>query len=164
MAKEQKQKTEEKRKEAKAAEAKEAPKLGIEVAAPALACDDRNCPIHGDLKVRGRIFVGIVLKSGSQKTSTVAWERSHYIPKYERYERRRTKIHVHNPPCINAKEGDVVKLAECRPLSKTKNFVIIEKVGRKEIRPLVEEETKQKESKEKETKEKEHKKTEKSNK
>jgi small subunit ribosomal protein S17 len=35
-------------------------------------------------------------------------------------------MHAHNPPCINAKEGDVVKIAECRPLSKTKKFVVIE--------------------------------------
>lgn len=146
MAKEQKQKT----------EAKKAPEN-------ASGCGDRNCPIHGDLKTRGRIFVATVMKSGSQKTSTVALERSHYIPKYERYEKRRTKLHVHNPPCINAKAGDVVNIAECRPLSKTKKFVITEKVGKKEIRPLIEEEArpeKKHEAKEKdhkESKEKEHK-------
>ena len=36
---------------------------------------------------------------------------------------------VHNPDCINAKEGDLVGVVECRPLSKTKNFVIIRKLG-----------------------------------
>ena len=33
-------------------------------------------------------------------------------------------------PCVDAKDDDVVMIAECRPLSKTKNFVIVEKVGR----------------------------------
>lgn len=36
---------------------------------------------------------------------------------------------MHNPDCVNAKEGEVVKIMECRPLSKTKNFVIIQKLG-----------------------------------
>jgi small subunit ribosomal protein S17 len=141
-----------------------------QMAAEKSSCGDRNCPIHGDLKTRGRVFIGMVLKSGSQKTSTVAWERKYYIPKYERYEKRRTKIHSHNPPCINAKEGDIVRIAECRPLSKTKKSVIIEKIGKKETRPLVEEETPDKhkerkdhkDAKDHESKDKDHKKTEKS--
>ena len=40
---------------------------------------------------------------------------------------RKTKIKTHNPPCINAKEGDMVKMMECRPLSKMKNFVVVKK-------------------------------------
>jgi small subunit ribosomal protein S17 len=46
--------------------------------------------------------------------------------KYERFEKRQSKIHAHNPPCIDAKAGDNVKIAECRPLSKTKSYVIVE--------------------------------------
>ena len=62
---------------------------------------------------------------------TVIVERNylHFIPKYERYERRRSRISAHSPPCIDAKRGDKVKIAECRPLSKTKHFVIIERVS-----------------------------------
>jgi len=52
----------------------------------------------------------------------------HFIQKFERYERRHSRINAYNPSCISAKEGDVVKIAECRPLSKTKAFVVIEKV------------------------------------
>jgi len=48
------------------------------------------------------------------------------MPKFERFEKRQAKIHAHNPPCINAKEGDRVKIAECRPLSKTKAYVVVE--------------------------------------
>jgi small subunit ribosomal protein S17 len=50
----------------------------------------------------------------------------HFIPKYERYERRHSRIAAYNPECISAKEGDKVKIVECRPLSKTKAFAIIE--------------------------------------
>ncbi|UCD03455.1 MAG: 30S ribosomal protein S17, partial [Candidatus Aenigmatarchaeota archaeon] len=42
-------------------------------------------------------------------------------------ERRKSRIAAHNPPCINAKEDDRVTIAECRPLSKTKAFVIVSK-------------------------------------
>ena len=37
---------------------------------------------------------------------------------------------MHNPDCIDAKEGNLVKIMECRPLSKTKNFVIVEVLGK----------------------------------
>jgi small subunit ribosomal protein S17 len=36
---------------------------------------------------------------------------------------------AHNPPCIAAVTGDKVTIAECRPLSKEVNFVVVEKVG-----------------------------------
>ena len=64
-----------------------------------------------------------------RKTAAIEFNRLHFLKKYERYEKRRTKLKVHNPECINAKDGDIVRIMECRPLSKTKNFVIIEKLG-----------------------------------
>jgi len=91
-------------------------------------CDDLHCPFHGKLSTRGRMFVGNVISAKAHKTITVEWERMKYIPKYERYTKERTRVKVHNPPCINAKEGDKVKIAECRPISKTKHFVVVEKV------------------------------------
>ncbi len=90
-------------------------------------CSDKNCPIHGSLKLRGRTFTERVVSAKSHRTATIEIERRHYIPKYERYEKRKTRLQVHNPDCINAKEGDVVKVQECRPISKTKHFVIIKK-------------------------------------
>ncbi|RLF76193.1 30S ribosomal protein S17, partial [Thermococci archaeon] len=47
------------------------------------------------------------------------------LKKYERYELRRSRIHAYNPECIDAKAGDKVLIAETRPLSKTKNFVVV---------------------------------------
>lgn len=97
---------------------------------PKQKCNDKNCPFHGSLKCRGRIFTGIVMSVKMQKTATIGWSWKHYLPKYERYETRRTRVKAHNPKCIDAKEGDIVKISECRPLSKTKNFVVIEKIGK----------------------------------
>jgi small subunit ribosomal protein S17 len=103
--------------------------IGLDVKPPDGICTDPRCPFHGGLKVRGRVLEGIVVSDRMQKTVTVAIERFHYVPKYERYERRTSKLHAHNPPCIGARVGDKVKIAECRRLSKTKAFVVIEKIG-----------------------------------
>ncbi len=100
---------------------------------PKQKCDDKNCPFHGSLKFRGRIFRGVVISSKMHKTVTVEWSWRYYLPKYERYENRRTRIKAHNPKCIDAKEGDIVKISECRSLSKTKNFVVIEKIGKEKL-------------------------------
>tara|TARA_Y100000031_G_C8237437_1_gene394020 strand:- start:399 stop:815 length:417 start_codon:yes stop_codon:yes gene_type:complete len=93
-------------------------------------CKDINCPFHGGLKTRGRSFVGTVISTKMQKTITIEWEWRNYLRKYERYEKRRGKLKAHNPACINAKEGEIVKVVECRPISKTKNFVVISIVGK----------------------------------
>src|SRR3989338_5699110 len=93
-------------------------------------CNDKKCPFHGNLKCRGRTFTGTVISAKMHKTVTVELSWKHYIPKYERYENRRTRVKAHNPKCIDAKEGEIVKISECRPLSKTKNFVVIEKIGK----------------------------------
>lgn len=104
-----------------------------------MECNDKKCGIHGQIQTRGRTFVGVVAQAKAQHTATVEWERRKDVPKYERYETLRSKIAVHNPECINATKGDKVVVKECRPLSKTKNFVIIEKHG-KDIEYLAKEE------------------------
>ncbi len=100
--------------------------IGIEVKQPAASCNDINCPFHGTLRLRGKIFKGKIIRADFNRTATIEFPREFYIPKYERYERRRTRIRVHNPSCLNAKIGDDVTAMECKPLSKSKNFVIIE--------------------------------------
>jgi small subunit ribosomal protein S17 len=94
-------------------------------------CKDKKCPFHGDIKLRGKSFIGVVLAKDTHKTATVEWSYSVLIPKFERREIRRTKVHVHNPECIDADIGDIVKIHETKPLSKTKNFVIVEDLGKK---------------------------------
>lgn len=87
---------------------------------------DSKDPYYGGTKLRGRTFTGIVVSDKMQKTATVEWPRRKFNKKYERFEVRRTRVKAHNPETMNAKVGDTVKIAETRPLSKTKNFVIIE--------------------------------------
>ncbi len=105
----------------------EARDIGLEVEAPAESCEDDLCPFHGTLPVRGRTFEGEVVSDAMEDTVSVRWGYAQKVPKYERYERRNTKIAAHNPPCIDAEEGDKVKIAECRPISKTKSFVVVER-------------------------------------
>lgn len=91
-------------------------------------CSDVNCPKHGGLPTRGMVFEGTVVSDKMNKTVVVQRERYVKVRKYERYKRSHSKIVAHNPPCINAKTGDKVRVMECRRLSKTKSFVVVEKI------------------------------------
>ncbi len=102
--------------------------LGLDASPPEGKCSSELCPWHGHLKVRGSVFSGTVESVKSQETSIVRWDFYRYIPKYERYERHKTSVAAHKPKCIELNVGDKVKIAECRPVSKTKKFVVIEKV------------------------------------
>ncbi len=112
----------------KLAEKKEARNIGINVTIPTKTCEDKNCPFHGSLPIRGQIITGVVVSNKMQGSISVSKEFMHYIKKYERYEKRTSSYLAHCPPCINLKEGDKVRIAECRPLSKTISFVAIEKL------------------------------------
>ncbi|MGC9309283.1 MAG: 30S ribosomal protein S17 [Candidatus Nanoarchaeia archaeon] len=89
-------------------------------------CSDKLCPFHGSkpLKLRGRVFKGNVVKKPHGRV-TIQFDRMVYVPKYERYEKRTAKLHARLPPCIDVDIGDVVKIAETRPISKTINCVVI---------------------------------------
>jgi len=100
--------------------------IGIQVTQPKEACNDVCCPFHGSIKLRGRTFVGKVIKEPFHKTATIEFARQFYLTKYERYEKRRTRLKVHIPPCLNVKKGHDIKIIETRPISKTKNFVVVE--------------------------------------
>ena len=100
--------------------------IGIEVKFPEKECNDINCPFHGKLRIRGREFTGEVKRVKAQRTAVIEWQRLYYLPKYERYEKRRSRIITHLPSCLNVKLGDQVRIVECKPLSKTKSSVIIE--------------------------------------
>ncbi len=94
---------------------------------PKKSCDDKNCPFHGELSVRGRVLEGSVVTAKMDKTVVVRRDYLQYVPKYRRYERRHGHVSAHSPPCLEVKEGDRVRIAECRPLSKTVSFVVVEK-------------------------------------
>ena len=101
--------------------------IGLNVKPPEKVCNDIKCPWHGKLKVRGKIFIGTVVKK-YQKTVTIEIPYLKYVPKYERYMRCISKIHSYLPECIDVNIGDKVIAVETRKLSKTKASVVVAKV------------------------------------
>lgn len=87
-----------------------------------------------NIVVRGRTFVGRVESAKRQKTVKVVWEWRQYVQKYERYVKKRSVVHAHVPDNLSIHEGDTVKIGETRPLSKTKHFIVIEKISDKEVK------------------------------
>ena len=79
------------------------------------------------IATRGAVLEGVVVSDKMQKTVTIRIEYIIKVPKYERMKRRHTKVKARNPPEIGAKMGDIVKIVECRPLSKTVHFIVVEK-------------------------------------
>ncbi len=92
---------------------------------PEKECDDKKCPYHSNLSVRGRVFVGKVIGDAMKGTVKVMWERLVRVKKYNRYLKKKSVVLAHNPSCINAKKGDKVVIGETRPLSKRKHFVVL---------------------------------------
>ena len=103
--------------------------VGIET--PKENCTDLSCPFHGTLKIRGRIFEGTVKSVKPSNTAIIFWERRVFYPKYERFEKKITRLTAHRPPCMHIKQGDKVVIGECRPVSKTKKFAVIARVDTK---------------------------------
>jgi small subunit ribosomal protein S17 len=98
-----------------------------------VTCKDRLCPIHGDrkLKMRGRTFEGAVIRKLHGRV-TIQFERMLKLPKYERFEKRRTKIHARLPDCMkdDVAVGDLIQIAETRPISKMIHFVVSKVIRR----------------------------------
>ena len=102
--------------------------IGIDVKMPSGEWDgDVNCPFNGTLRLRGQLFEGVVSSVGMSKSIIVELQKVRYMPKYERYEKRTSKIPAHLPSCIgDLAIGDRVKIMECRPISKTVSFCVVE--------------------------------------
>lgn len=98
---------------------------GLEVAMPRKKCQDERCPFHGNLKVRGRLLSGKAVSTAGKSFVVVQMEYLHMVPKYNRGERRRSRVSAHVSPCIEVSDGDTVTIGECRPLSKTISFVVV---------------------------------------
>ena len=96
-------------------------------------CNDRDCPFHGNLKSRGRYFEGKVVSKFPRRVA-IEFERMIYVKKYERYAKSKTKIHARLSDCLDKEinVGDVIKVQECRPLSKIIHFIVVRKIKSKE--------------------------------
>lgn len=78
---------------------------------------------------RGRSFQGKVIRK-FEKRITIELERTVKIQKFERFMKKKTRIHARLPEEFFDKVdiGDLVRVQECRPLSKTIHFMFVEKM------------------------------------
>jgi small subunit ribosomal protein S17 len=72
-----------------------------------------------------RTVQGRVVSNKMDKTITIAVERKVKHPIYGKFIKRTTKLHAHDET-NQCNEGDVVTVRECRPLSKSKNWMLVE--------------------------------------
>ncbi len=71
-----------------------------------------------------RSLIGRVVSDRMDKTIVVTVERRIQHPLYKKYVRRSKKFHAHDPE-NSCHIGDVVRIEECRPLSKTKTWRLV---------------------------------------
>ena len=83
-----------------------------------------NANINAVKTVEGR-----VVSNKMNKTVTILVERLVKHALYGKYIRRSTKLHAHDED-NTCNEGDIVRVSECRPLSKTKNWRVVEVITR----------------------------------
>lgn len=105
--------------------------IGLGIKTPAAAVNgkyiDNKCPWTGGVSIRGRILRGVVVSNKMKRTIVLRRDYLHFVPKYRRFEKRHRNISAHLSPAFAAvKEGDIVTVGECRPLSKTVRFNVVE--------------------------------------
>ena len=100
--------------------------IGLLVNPPKTECNDKQCPFHGKLSVRGKLFEGNVVSVKAKNMVVVQRETPIYLSKFKRYARSKSTIHVYSPSCFSLAEGDKIMAAECKPISKSISFVIVE--------------------------------------
>jgi small subunit ribosomal protein S11e len=86
---------------------------------------DKKCPFTSNVSIRGRILTGTVNCTKMTRTITVRRDYLHFVPKYQRYEKRHSNLSAHVSPAFRVKEGDKVVIGQCRPLSKTVRFNVL---------------------------------------
>jgi len=81
------------------------------------------------LLTRGRSFKGYVIKKFPKRIA-MEFERPIYVRKYERYLKKKTKLHARLPEEMTEEinVGDFIEIHECRPLSKIIHFKVIKKI------------------------------------
>ena len=114
--------------------------IGIDVAQPKRepAPGDMKNPFNGTLPIRGSVIVGTVVSAKMQHTAVVEKQHERLVEKFERIEKRTRHYAAHIPSNIDVTVGDEVVIAECRPLSKTVNFVVVENRGNPGTRKVAE--------------------------
>ncbi|CAD1813119.1 archaeal ribosomal protein S17P [Candida parapsilosis] len=86
---------------------------------------DKKCPFVGTVSIRGKILSGTVVSTKMHRTIIIRRDYLHYVPKYNRYEKRHKNVAAHVSPAFRVAEGDVVTVGQCRPISKTVRFNVL---------------------------------------
>lgn len=89
---------------------------------------DKKCPFTSSVSIRGRILRGIVHSTKMQRSIVIRRNYLHFIQKYQRYQKRHKNFTVHCSPAFDPKVGDDVIVGQCRPLSKTIRYNVLEVV------------------------------------
>ncbi|MFO7306325.1 MAG: 30S ribosomal protein S17 [Gammaproteobacteria bacterium] len=84
---------------------------------------------QGTAKKRAKTLVGKVVSNKMQKSIRVAVERFVPHPRYRKYQRRTTNFLAHDEH-NECREGDVVMIEECRPLSRHKSWRLVKIISR----------------------------------
>merc|ERR1712187_269863 len=86
---------------------------------------DKKCPFTGNVSIRGRILKGMCISNKMKNTIIIRRDYLHYVSKYNRFEKRHKNVAAHCSPCFRVKEGDIVTVGQCRPISKTVRFNVL---------------------------------------
>ena len=109
-------------------------KIGLNVPPSKKTCSDPRCPFcsnenNRSLKIRWRLLNGKVVSLKGTNRSVIERNFLHYIKKYDRYEKRHSRINAHITPCLEINVGDSVLVGECRPIAKNISYIIVNKVN-----------------------------------
>src|SRR3989304_3012996 len=92
-----------------------APAIGHDVPPPTRTGHAGDGPSHGWPRCRGQTLQAVVVSARMPRTVVVERESLHYVPKFERYERRTRRMLAHAPPCLGLAPGHKVVLLGARP-------------------------------------------------
>ena len=109
-------------------------KVGLGFRTPADAIQgtyiDKKCPFTGNVSIRGRIIKGMCLSTKMKNTIIVRRDFLHYVKKYQRYQKSHHNLPAHCSPAFKRiTEGDIITIGQCRPLSKTVRFNVLNVQG-----------------------------------
>jgi small subunit ribosomal protein S17 len=97
--------------------------------APASAEAGELAPVHAPVEGRRRVRQGIVVSDKAEKTITVRIDIARRHRRYQKIVRSSSTLHAHDEN-NDAHEGDVVRVIESRPLSRTKRWKLVDVLER----------------------------------
>merc|ERR1712225_200920 len=103
--------------------------IGLGFKTPKTAVDAK-CPFTGNVSIRGRIMRAQVRSTKMKRSIVIRRNYLHFVNKYQRYMKRHKNFTVHCSPCFEPAVGDDVIVGQCRPLSKTVRYNVLQVVSR----------------------------------